>query len=61
MNSHEYEAASQAMRDATAIFREAQDAYRSRKIGDAEFIAARKVYNSYVAEFDSAYEAEQNS
>lgn len=61
MSGHEYQAASQAMSDAIAQFRIAQQDYRGRRIGDREFLAAKKIYDRYVAEFDAAYENEQNT
>ena len=39
---------------ASAEFRNAQQAYRSRKIGDAEFLAARKAYDESEIEFSKA-------
>lgn len=59
MPSHEYQAASQAMSDAVAQFRIAQQDYRDQRIGDREFLAAKKIYDRYVAEFDAAFEKEQ--
>lgn len=56
--SAEYAKALEESRAASAIFREAQLAYRSRKIGDAEFLAARKIYDASEAAFDAAYAAE---
>ena len=60
MNSSEYEAASQALSDATVVFRQAQQAYRARQISDVEFLAAKAAYQRYESEFDSAFEAETN-
>jgi hypothetical protein len=42
------------------IFQSAQDAYRTMKIGDAEFLAARKAYDDLLAAFDVAYAAVQD-
>ena len=45
---------------AAVEFRLIREGFRARKISDAEFIAARKAYDAAAAEFDAAYEAEQN-
>ena len=38
----------------------AQDDYRAMRIGDTEFLAARKQYDALLAAFDVAYAAMQN-
>lgn len=58
--AREYAAADQAVRDAFPAWQAAQDAYRSRKIGDQEFLAARADYDKVMVRFDKAYEAMQN-
>lgn len=40
---------------AEKVYSEAVASYRARKIGDAEFVAARKVRDAVSAEFDAAY------
>lgn len=55
-----YLAAYRASGDASRAFALAQAAYRSRRIGDAEYLAARKVHAEAQAAFDVAYLAEQN-
>lgn len=54
----EYEAALTKVRAATAVFRLAQIAYRSRLCNDAEFLAAKAEHTAAEREFDRAYSAE---
>lgn len=54
----EYEAAIAKHNEAIRAFRAIQEAYRSRTIGDAEFLAGRKAYNAATEEFDAAYAKE---
>jgi hypothetical protein len=58
--SAEYERALAASRAASAKFREVTKAYRARKIGDAEFLAARKIDQQAAKDFDAAYAKEQS-
>lgn len=51
----EYETAYTKHNEAIRVYEVVRNAYRARKIGDAEFIAARKVYDAATAEFDAAY------
>lgn len=53
-----YEAAIHKHNEAITAFRIVQLAYRARSIGDAEFIAGRKIYDAATTEFDAAFEAE---
>lgn len=50
----EYELALNAVREATRKYKAVQMAYRNGSIGDAEFLAAKAVYD----EADKAYELE---
>jgi hypothetical protein len=59
MNSPAYEIALGKARVASAAFGLAQEAYRSRKIGDAEFLAARQLYLDSDAAFDIAFALEE--
>lgn len=52
----EYKAALDKANAASAAFRQIQQAYRSRKIGDAEFLAGRAEYDAACKEFDAAFE-----
>lgn len=54
-----YEAALVASNTATTIWMRAQAAYRSMKIGDAEFLAAKAAHDVAQAAFDVAFAAEQ--
>lgn len=56
--SGEYAAAHAAVTAATRAFRDAEAAYRSRKIGDAEYLAARKKYEAAQITFDAAHAKE---
>ena len=51
----EYETAVEAARAASAIFRKAQEDYRARRIGDAEYLAARLAFKRSEVAFDEAY------
>lgn len=53
----------QAIKDhnaALAVFGPIQAAYRARKIGDAEYLAGRKVMEEANKAFDLAFSAEQS-
>lgn len=50
----EYNAALEVFRKASATFSAAQDAYRARTIGDAEFLAARAEFKAADAVMDAA-------
>lgn len=52
-----YQTALETVREATRRFRLAQESYRARFIGDAEFLAARAAYNAASVAFDRAHEA----
>ena len=58
--SREYELALEKARQASRAFAVAQKAYRTRQIGDAEFLAAKKIYDASGVEFDAAYAKESN-
>lgn len=51
----EYEIALEAHNKAIREFRAAQEAYRSRKIHDAEFLAAKAKYEEATKVFDIAF------
>jgi hypothetical protein len=53
-----YLAAIAAHDAACLVYRAATDAYRMRKIGDAEFLAARATLERAHAAFDAAYAVE---
>ena len=53
-----YEAAIIKHNAAMKIYHKVLDEYRARKIGDAEFLASRKIYDAATAEFDAAYAVE---
>ena len=57
--SAEYQAASELANRASAQFRKVQEAYRSQEIGDDDFLAGRKIYDTAMAEFDKAVKKEQ--
>ena len=61
MTWREYEAVLLATNEASRAFRQVQEAYRAQKINDAEFLAARKVYQEQSAKFDVAFEAASRS
>ena len=48
-----YDEELEVVRSATEVFTKVQNDYRSRKIGDEEYLAARKVYNEAQARFDA--------
>lgn len=50
-----YEDALQKANEATKVFRGVQKAYRARKIGDEEYLAARKIYEAAEKEFERSY------
>lgn len=53
-----YEAAMEKSGAAIRAFKAVQEAYRARKIGDAEYLAGRKAYESAMAEYDIAFDTE---
>lgn len=55
MTKADYAAALEAARAAARVYREAQTAYRARKIGDAEYLAARAAWEASDKAFDDAY------
>lgn len=54
----EYAMAVAAHDDACKTYRKVQEAYHSMQIGDAEFLAARKVYDAATMVFDAAFAKE---
>ena len=56
--TNEYKAALEKANKVSAEFRAAQIAYRARKIGDAEFLAAKAKYDASEKAFDAAYAKE---
>lgn len=56
-----YKAAIEKNNLAIRAFDKITDAYRAREIGDAEFLAGRKIYKEEMAEFDAAYAAETSA
>ena len=56
--SPEYKAAYEAHNEACKAYRVAAEQYRSREIEDAEFFAARKIYDAATVVFDAAYAKE---
>ena len=56
--SIEYQNALEVSRKASAVFSLAQVAYRTRKTNDAEFLAARAIWDESQKVFDAAYAAE---
>lgn len=59
--SLEYKDALKESREATADFKEIQQAYRAKEIGDREFLAGKKSYEVAMAKFDEAFEKEQEA
>lgn len=57
--SAEYQRAYEKSALAIREFKEAQQLYRARRIGNAEFLRARAAYDKAMAEYDAAYAAEQ--
>jgi hypothetical protein len=57
--SPEYAEALEQSRMASRTFAEAQAAYRSRKIGDAEFLSAKAKHDEAMRAFDAAYALEE--
>jgi len=53
-----YEAAMEKSNIAIRAFGKVQADYRSLKIGDAEYLAGRKIYDAAMAEYDAAFAAE---
>lgn len=60
MNSQAYEDALDKANAAYHVYEPIRQAYRAQKIGDAEFLAAKAIYDAVNAEYDAAYIAEQN-
>ena len=56
--SPQYEAALKISAESIEAFRKVQIAYHERRIDDAEFLAARKVYDLARIEFDKAIRCE---
>jgi hypothetical protein len=54
--SAEYELVTNAAREASAAFRQAQKDYRAMRIGDAEFLVEKAKYDKVQAMFDLAYQ-----
>ena len=54
MNTN-YEAALEKSRIASRAFGQVQADYRSRKIGDSEYLAGRKTYEAAMSEYDVAF------
>lgn len=52
----EYRTALDEVREATRKFRIAQQSYRARLIGDADFLASRDAYNAASLKFDRVSE-----
>lgn len=57
--SKAYEAAYKKSGEAIRTFKTVQEAYRSRKIGDAEFLRGKAAYDKAMAAYDAAYAKEQ--
>lgn len=55
-----YEVALETIRKATVTFTAITSDYRSGKINDAEFLAAKAIYNAAEKEFDAVYIASQS-
>lgn len=55
-----YEIAYEKNNAAIEAFQSVQTAYRSKAIGDAEFLAGKAIYDAAMAEYDEAFAAEQN-
>ena len=51
----EYESALNVVREATKVYTAASLAYRSRAIGDVEFLAAKAVYGAAEKVYDAAF------
>ena len=59
-NSPAYDAALQKVLNASIEFNVAQEAYRSLRIDDETYLAARAKYNDSQKEYDDAFSAEQS-
>lgn len=57
--TEEYELALTAVREATRKFKTIRDAFRAGKSTDAEYLAARKVYEEADRVYELAYAKEQ--
>lgn len=55
MSKVEYDAVVSKTNLVSAEFRKAQEAYRARKIGDAEFLAARALFDAAEKAFDIVF------
>ena len=58
--SEEYKAAYEKSGVAIREFTKAQEAYRARQIGDAEFLTAKAAYLLEMVQYDEAYNKENN-
>lgn len=56
--TNEYRAAYEAHNTARQAFSVAQASYRAMKIGDAEYLSARKVFDDATKIFDAAFASE---
>ena len=54
-----YKAALEKSRLAVRAFKQVQIAYRTMKIGDADYLAGRAIYDASTLEFDKAFAAEE--
>jgi outer membrane protein TolC len=59
--SAEYEIALNAVREATRKFKSVRDSYRAGKASDAEFLAARAIYDEADRVYEVAYAKEQKT
>ena len=59
MASQEYQRALERSNAAGKVFSKVQDDYRAQRIGDEEYLAARRVYQASEQEFDAAYAREE--
>ena len=57
--SESYELALNAVREATRKFKKVRDSYRAGKATDAEYLAAKAVYDEADKAFELAYAKEQ--
>lgn len=58
--SPEYKKALETVNEASRVFSRAQKAYRTREIGDEEFLAAKAIMAAAETAFDAAYAKETN-
>ena len=59
--STKYELALETNRKATAVFLAIRADYRAGKIKDADFLAAKAIYDAANKEYDAAYAMEQEA